>query len=132
MQIVNPAAHPSVRKYHSPILEEQAKERIFSIQAVPIVLDKLKIICTHLRNSIVRPKIKSSERYIFCRDQAFFSVNFFSGDRGSDLGRAKSSDLLSFPDGNGFVVKKVFGKTLRGNGENVFGLNQDRVLLTVQ
>ena len=95
LQIGNPAAHPSVRKYHSLVLEEQAKERIFPIQAVPIFLDKLKIICTHLRNSIVHPKIKSSERYILCRDLAFFSMDFFSGDRGLDLGRVKSSDLLS-------------------------------------
>ena len=34
----------------------------------------------------------------------------------------KSSDLLSLSDGNGFVVNQVFGKTLRGNENNVFAL----------
>ena len=104
LQIRNPAAHPSVRKYHSLFLEEQAKERIFPIQAVPIFLDKLKIICTHLKNSIVHPKIKSSERFILCRDLGFFSMDFVSGDRGSDLGRVKSGNLLSLPDDNVFFV----------------------------
>ena len=56
------------------------------------------------------------------RDLAFFSLDFFSGDRGSDLRRVKSSDVLSLEDGEGFLVNQAFGKTLRGNAKNVFGV----------
>ena len=52
----------------------------------------------------------------------FFSLDFFSGARGSDLGRIKSSDVLVFKDGKGYLINQVFGKTLRGNSRNVFGV----------
>eukprot|EP00112_Aurelia_sp_Birch-Aquarium-sp1_P023300 Seg6886.1 transcript_id=Seg6886.1/GoldUCD/mRNA.D3Y31 product="hypothetical protein" protein_id=Seg6886.1/GoldUCD/D3Y31 len=62
------------------------------------------------------PLIKPSQRYVLARDLAFFSVDFFSEDRASDLGRVKSSDILVSADGKGVIVNIVFGKTLRGNG----------------
>ena len=42
----------------------------------------------------------------------------------SDLGRVKSSDVLTPPDEKGVLINQVFGKTLRDNGANVFGLKQ--------
>ena len=55
-------------------------------------------------------------------DLAFFSLDFFSSDRGSDLGRVKSSDALSLEHGESFLVNQAFGKSLRGNAKNVFGV----------
>ena len=43
-------------------------------------------------------------------------------DRGSDLGRVKSSDVLALNDGKGYLINQVFGKTLRSNSRNVFGV----------
>ena len=83
-------------------------------------LDKLKSLCSHLRNLVIAPHAKASTRCILARDLAFFSLDFFSGDRGSDLGRLKSSDVLRPPDGKGYLISQVFGKTLRGNQSNVF------------
>ena len=123
-QIGNPASHHSVKKYQALVLEEQTIARTFPSQAIPIFLDKLSKLCSYLRELIVAPNKKPSERYILARDLAFFSADFFSGDRGSDLGRVRSSDVLSLPDGKGFLINQVFGKTLRGNGANVFGLKQ--------
>ena len=101
--------------------------RIFPTQAVPIFLDKLRTVCFYIRNHVVNPAIKPPERFVAVRDLAFFSVDFSSGDRGSDLERAKSVDVLPPPpppplDKNGFIVNQGFGKTLKGNGRNFFVL----------
>ncbi len=122
LNLGNPAAHPSVKDYYKLVLEEQIQARTVPCQAIPMFLDKLKCLCSHLRNMAIAPSISPSTRYVLVRDLAFFSVDFFSGDRGSDLGRIKSCDVLSFPDNKGFLFNQVFGKTLRGKGENVFGL----------
>ena len=122
LNVGNPAAHPTVKKYLLMVLEQQAQERVFSTQAIPIFLDKQRKICLHLREISVGPAIKPCTRYILLRDLAFFSIDFFSGDRRSDLGRVKSSDVLIIPGGKGFIFNKVFGKTLRGNGKNVFAV----------
>ena len=106
----NPAAHCSVKRYQSLVLEEQTTARTFPTQAIPIFLDKLRIICSYLRDRIVTPSLKPSNIYILSRDLAFFSLDFFSGDRGSDLGQVKSADVLHLPDGEGFLINQVFGK----------------------
>ena len=120
----NPAAHHSVSRYTLSVQEEQAVARVFPVKAVPMFLDKLRILCLHLRNLIIAPLIKPSQRYIFARELAFFSIDFFSGDRGSDLGRVKTVDILSSPGKDSFILNQVFGKTLRGNNSNVFGLKR--------
>ena len=122
LRLANPAAHSSVRNYYLMILEEQTIARSFSSQAIPVFLDKLKSLCPHLRNLVIAPHAKASTRYILARDLAFFSLDFFSGDRGSDLGRLKSSDVLRPPDGKGYLINQVFGKTLRENQSNVFAV----------
>ena len=44
-------------------------------------------------------KVPTVQRYIFARDPDFFCVDFFSGDRGSDLGRTLTKEVLLLPDG---------------------------------
>ena len=38
------------------------------------------------------------------------------------MGRLKSSDVLCSPNGKGYLLNQVFGKTLRGNQSNVFAI----------
>ena len=106
------------------VLEEQTIARTFPTQAILIFLDKLRVICSYLRGRIVTPSLKPSNIYILSRDLAFFSLDFFSGDRGSDLGQVKSADALHLLDGESFLINQVFGKTLRGEGNNVFGIKR--------
>ena len=47
LNVGNPAAHPTVKKYHLMVLEQQAQERVFPTQAILIFLDKLREICLH-------------------------------------------------------------------------------------
>ena len=104
------------------VLKEQEISRTIPKQAVPKFLDKLNILCSYLRKQVVLPNIKPISRFILARDLAFFSLDFFSGDRVSGLGRVKSSDVLSLEDGEGFLVDQAFGKALRGNAKNDFGV----------
>ena len=71
--------------------------------------------------NITRPKAKRLIHFglILARDLAFFSVDFFSRDRGSDLGRVKSMDVLCRERGQGYLFNQVFGKTLRGKTSNI-------------
>ena len=50
----------------------------------------------------------------------FFILDFFSGDRSSDLARIILKEALFFPDKSGILFRQRLGKTLRGDGENVF------------
>ena len=120
----NPAAHPLVKRYQSLVLEEQTIARTSPTQAIPIFLDKLRVICSYLRDRIVTPSLKPFNIYILSTDLAFFSLDFFFGDRGSDLGQVKSADVLHLPNGEGFLISQVLGKTLRGEGDNVFGIKR--------
>ena len=122
LHLGNPAAHSSVKNYYSTVLEEQTLARALPSQGVLIFLDKLKALCCHLRKLVVTPDLKASTRFILARDLAFFSVDFFSGDRGSDLGRVMSADVLYRDGDHGYLFNQVFGKTLRGNSSNVFGI----------
>ncbi len=124
LKLGNPAAHSTVKNYYLMVLEEPTLARSFPSKAVPMFLDKLKTLCSHIRSLILVPQITGSTRYILACDLAFFSLDFFSGDRGSDLGRVKSSDVLCLPNGEGYLVNQVFGKTLRGTQSNVFGIKQ--------
>ena len=40
----------------------------------------------------------SSQLFVLERDQAFFKVQFFGGDRAGDLGRIKTKEILYFPE----------------------------------
>ena len=120
----NPAAHSSVAEYHALVLEEQTIARAFPVQAVPLFTDKLEKLCNHLRSLMLEPSLKPVSLYILARDLAFFTIDFFSGDRASDLGRVKSTDVVRLEDDNCFIFKQVYGKCLRGNRAHVFSIQR--------
>ena len=87
--LANPAAFPEVKSYLSAIREEQLVARVVPKQAEPFFRDLvilsseiLRRMNTHLRSP--------SQLYILARDQAFFKIQFFGGDRAGDLGRVES------------------------------------------
>ena len=110
----NPAAHPSVKKYLISISEEQAKARISPRQAVPFFFHKFTKLCTDLRNRMFLSSVSSLERYIISRDLAFFCLDFYSGERATDLGRVYTKEVLLLPKDQGLLFHQTFGKTLRG------------------
>ncbi|KAJ7383332.1 hypothetical protein OS493_028879 [Desmophyllum pertusum] len=118
----NPAAHQSVKKYLVSISEEQAQARVSPRQAVPLFFDKFAKLCAHLRNRAFLPSISPLERYIVSRDLAFFCLDFYSGDRASDLGRVYTKEVLLLPEKQGLLFHHTFGKTLRGKDSNIFAI----------
>ena len=54
------------------------------------------------------------DKYILVRDATFFVVDFFSGDRASDLGRLLANQVFRLKDRRGFLLKFTLTKTFRG------------------
>ena len=69
------------------------------------------------------------------RDLAFFCLDFYSGDRASDLGRVYTKEVLLLPEDQGLLFHHTFGKTLRGkDSKNQFAVKrcpQDTVVCPV-
>lgn len=94
----NPASHPCIKQYLASIREEQAQARVTTPkQATPFFFDKLKRLCSPLRDQTFASRISPTQRYLFARDLASFCLEFFAGDRASDLGRVFTKKLWSFP-----------------------------------
>ena len=120
----NPASHLCVKQYLKSIQSEQSQARVSPKQATPVFFDKYKKLVYHLRQLLLGNNISPSERYIYARDLAFFSLDFFSGDRASDLGRIKTVDVLRHPDGSSLLFHQRVSKTLRGKTSRAFAVEQ--------
>ena len=105
--------------------EEQAKARVCKKQAVPIFFEKFSKLCLYLRGSVFSKGTSAVHRYFYARDLAFFCLDFYSGDRGSDLGRIFTKEIVCLPDEDGFLFRPTFGKNLRGGGKtNTFMIKE--------
>lgn len=116
----NPASHKSVRRYLRAVQEEQAIARVTPKQAKPIFSDKLSLLCSYLKEQVFSLDLPPIQRFLFARDLAFFSVDFFAGDRASDLGRIFTKEILVSNKGDTLLFRHTFGKTLRGKDTNSF------------
>ena len=119
----NPASHLCVKQYLKSIQSEQSQARVSPKQASPFFFDKYKKLVYHLRHLLLG-NISPLERYIYARDLAFFSLDFFPGDRVSNLGRIKTVDALKHPDGSSLLFHWRVGKTLRGKTSRAFAFKQ--------
>jgi hypothetical protein len=118
----NPASHPSVAKYLTSIREEQAQARVTPKQAVPLFFDKFLALYSFIKTSLAAHNISPTTRYLYTRDLAFFSLDFLSGDRASDLGSLKTNYIFRLPDNAGLLFSHTFGKTLRGQHTHMFAV----------
>ena len=105
----NPAAHHSVKQYLILMREEQAKARVCPKQAIPIFFEKMTKLCLYLRGFVLSKNTSAVQRYLYARDVAFFCLDFYSGDRGSDLGRIFTKEIVCLSDGDGFLFRHTFG-----------------------
>ena len=99
----NPAADKCVKDYLRLVTAEQLQARVTPKQATPFFVDKLTRLAEHLQRSLGNAK-SNIERFIVARDQAYFKTAFFSGDRPGDLGQVKTSEILRFPNDDGFYL----------------------------
>ena len=121
----NPAADRSVKDYLRLVTAEQLQARITPKQASSFSVDKLAQLADHIEKRLQSSNISATQRFILARDQAYFKVIFFSGDRPGDMGQVKVPEILRFPNDDGFRFNHVWGKTLRDDGSNVFGVKRN-------
>jgi integrase len=120
----NPAADRSVKDYLRLVAAEQLQARITPQQATLLYVDKLTQLSLHLQRKLETSK-SQIERFLVSRDQAYFKMAFFSGDRPGDLGQVKVPEILRFPNDDGMLFNHIWGKTLRDGDQNVFGVRRN-------
>lgn len=120
----NPAADKVVKDYLKLVTAEQLQARVTPKQATPFFLDKLRELCVHLERNLAKAATPI-DRFIIARDQAYFKLAFFSGDRPGDLGQIKVAEILRFPNDDGMLFNHIWGKTLRDGDTNVFGVRRN-------
>lgn len=114
LNIGNPDADRSVKRYLAYVWEEQLMARVVPRQGEPIFLSDLVILASHIHSQILHyVTLSSSQIYIFARDQATFKVLFFAGNRAADLFLSRAVDILRFSDNSGFIFNHFWTKTLR-------------------
>ena len=105
----NPAASHLMKRHLQFVTLEQTKAEVAKKQATPLMFEKLAKLCRYLayRAAVEKDTVK---RFLYLRDRAFFSVQYHSGDRGSDLGNLSISRMFELPDANGIFISEIAGK----------------------
>lgn len=121
----NPVAHPLVKEYLKFVREEQAGLAITPSQAVPLFFGKFQRLIAFLRSQCIsKVSLSAVGKYILVRDATFFVVDFFTGDRASDLGRLQSCNVFKLRDREGYLLKFTLTKTLRKGSPRSFALTK--------
>ena len=102
--IANPAASPLVKSYFSAVREEQLAARVMQRQAESFFLQDLVFLSSEITKRMNIHVRSSTQLFVLARDQAFFKVQFFGGDRARDLGRMKTKEILYFPEKKGSTL----------------------------
>ena len=119
----HPVAHTRVKEYLKFIREEQAGKAIVPSQAVPLFFVKFSKLISFLRRSIeASAHLSVVNKYILVGDATFFVVDFFTGDRASDLGRLLANQVFRLKERKGFLLKFTLTKTFRGDTSSPFVL----------
>lgn len=113
----NPATAPCIKQYAKTCKIEQAKAHVMQRQAKPLFLGKVKTISSYIDREICRKDISLREKFVLSRDQALFKLQFFAGDRASDMGNVLTQEIKHLPDKSGYVFNHTYGKSLRGDGK---------------
>ena len=120
---VNPVSHSLIKEYLKFNREEQAGLAVTPKQAVPLFFTKFKSLIGHFRKKIAASaSLSLVSKYILVRDAAFFVVDFFTGDRASDLGRLSCNQVFRLRDREGFIIRLSLTKTVRRGSPREFVL----------
>lgn len=123
----NPIYSPTIKEYLIAVTEEQAKARILPKQVKPMFIGKVRSIASLIDDQITcSDQVSLREQYTLIRDQAIFKLQFFAGDRASDISNILIQEVKELPDHSGYVFSHTFSKTLRGGDgkRNLFVLKR--------
>jgi len=116
-------AHPCVKEYLKFVREEQAQQPLQLRQAVPLFYDKFTRLIFYLGGLIAEGSVLSPlNKYLLVTDVTIFVIDFYIGDRASDLGRLQADKLLRLRDREGFLLNFTFNKTRREGQLRPFAL----------
>ena len=119
----NPVAHPLVKHYLKFLRQEQAGSAITPTQAVPLFFDKFQRLIAFLRDRCVhQASLSRADKYILVRDATFFVLDFFTGDRASDLGRLQFRNVFKLRDREGFLLRFTLAKNICTGSPRSFAL----------
>ena len=120
---VNPVSHSLIKECLKFTWEEQAGLAVTPKQAVPLFFTKFKSLIGHFREKIAASApLSLVSKYILVSDAAFFVVDFFTGDRASDLGRLSYNQVFRLRDREGFLIRLSLTKTVRRGSPREFVL----------
>ena len=132
----NPARSPLIKGYYRQIAAEQAQAHVLPKQAKPIFLDKVRKICIYVDNQLKRTDLKLAQMYVLYRDQAFLKLQYFAGDRATDLTFVPTQEVKRLVDDSGFRFSHTYTKTIRGGKgmTNTFDVKRcaDKVVCPVE
>lgn len=117
----NLAITEEVKSYIKCVKLEQARGHSLVHQAVPVFKDKLSRMSQFIDRQLLDERLVLKQRFLFLRDQAFFKVQFFAGDRAGDLCLMLAQEI-KLGRGGSLMISHTAGKTLRGGQTNTFSL----------
>lgn len=108
----NPAEAPEVKAYVGWIHEEQARAGVSSIQATPLLEDKLRLICDKLRVLASDPFASPFQRLEARRELAWYLLAWHSSIRNGQIASTFLATVIRTPDGR-LLFNWTWGKTVR-------------------
>ncbi len=118
----NPAYAADVSRYLKAVQQEQSAAHVTPRQAKPLFTDKLRSIAAYIDREVVCPCSTATQIFILMRDQAFLKLQFFAGDRASDLGRLMTQEVRRLPGNRGFMIRHTSGKCFTKDKANTFAV----------
>ena len=106
----NQAGHFSIKQYLTSVQTEHATCRITPRQPPPLFFSKIRGILHHLRFLISHADSFAKDKYIYARDSTFFILEFYTGQRASDIGRIKTVYVLR---NKSLLINQRGGKSLK-------------------
>ena len=108
----NPVEAPEVQAYVAWIHEEQAKAGVGTTQATPLLIDKLRVLCTHLRALASDPLATPFHRLEARRELAWYLLAWHSSIRNGQIGGTFIHSVIRTSDGR-LLFNWTWGKTVR-------------------
>ena len=112
---MNPCDSHDVKAWVKSCAKEQQQRRVPIKQAKPTFSTHLRLLVAEISfrlASLPKDGPFFPDRFLLLRDQAFFLIQWFSGDRAGDLGRALSKEVVRLEDGS-LLFHHTVGKTIR-------------------
>lgn len=113
----NPASAQLLKRHLKSVTAEQTVAEVTHKQAVPLMFDKLAMLCRHLSYKCYT-ETDPTKKLLYARDCAYFSILSHSGGRGGDMGLLTSSRIFELPKSQGILISQIEGKTVNVDNPN--------------